>query len=108
MTYLVAHVVAAIQQVRASEPRKCDECYTGGVFWPARHTYACEARWAAKVDARLAACVEAMHEVGKQAYRALLQPAPDRTGMRDVFTGSGYDEAGLAAFLAAAAQEETT
>jgi len=97
MTDLVARLVAAIQQVRASEPRKCDECYTGGVFWPARHTDACEARWAAKVDVRLAACVEAYG-------RALWKGAG---GFSDDSDWRPAKKAAVAAFLAAAAQERT-
>jgi len=98
MSDLQARLALAIQSIRTSTPRKCDECYTGGVFWPARHTDACEARWAAKVDARLAACVEAAVAEGYE------QGVYEGWNNRD----ADVDHQVLAAFLAAAAQKETT
>jgi len=87
MSALHARLTAAIQQVRTSTPRECD-CYVRN------HSASCNEQWAARVDARLAACVEVMiREVRTE------DPA-DSTVKRN--------EAGLAAFLAAAAQEETT
>ena len=98
MTDLQARVVAAIQQVRTSTPRECDEwCETiadSGFDGLVSHSNACVERWAAKVDARLAACVEAMLEA------AICAPEGRRV---HAYT---LREAGLAAFQAAAAPEE--
>ena len=90
MTDLQARLVAAMQQVRTSTPRECDErCGRDS-----DHTDACWERSAARVDARLAACVEA-------AIEATIWPLTD-----DEQSHERADA--LAAFLAAAAQEETT
>ena len=96
MSALHARLTAAIQQVRTSTPRECgSECYssTRDEYRP-MHSALCDSRWVIRVDARLAACVEVMiREVRTE------DPA-DSTVKRN--------EAGLAAFLAAAAQKETT
>ena len=91
MTDLHARLVAAIQQVRQQTPR---ECSLGCV--PPTHSMWCEERHGARVDARLAACVEAMMEA------AIGAPEGRRV---HAYT---LRESGLAAFLAAAAQKETT
>ena len=88
MTDLVARLVAAIQQVRTSEPHDVD-CYAPSWF-------ACNCPRTERVDARLAACVEAMMEA------AIGAPEGRRV---HAYT---LRESGLAAFLAAAAQKETT
>jgi len=91
MTDLQAPLVASIQQVRAKMPRECDEGCGTAVDW---HSDECDARWAARVDARLAACVEAAIDAAARAPFGLSLP--------------GTLDDGLAAFLAAAAQKETT
>jgi len=99
---LQAQVRAALQQVRASTPREgeCDEWCAASYDQQATHSDACCSRWAQRVDARLAVCVEAMLSVGiREATLVALGPANDYA--------SAW-EAGLAAFLAAAAQKETT
>ena len=88
MTDLVSRLVAAIQQVRTTTPR---ECLLGCM--PNVHSPWCDERWAARVDARLAVCVEAAIKAAAEAPFGLSAPAT----MDD----------GLAAFLAAA-QKETT
>ena len=88
MTDLHARLVAAIQQVRTTTPR---ECLLGCM--PNVHSPWCDERWAARVDARLAACVEAAIEC---AYLSGDDSPP-----------SAHHRA-VAAFLAAAAQKETT
>ena len=99
MTDLQARLVAALNQVRTSTPHGLD-CRFGDTGFGAL-TYRCACGWQARVDARLAACVEAMLLAG--AERAI---APWAAALL-----SGDEqaviEAGLAAFLAAAAQEET-
>ena len=104
MTDLVARLVAAIQQVRTSTPRECDfncavrriESTSEHIPWS--HSVACNERHGARVDARLAACVEAMLE--SVHYTWHLNTGED-------FSDTATRE-GLAAFLAAAAQKETT
>ena len=85
-----AQVRAAIQQVRTSTPRECDE-WSATIAEDgtdaATHSDACWLRWAERVDARLAVCVEALYMA---AY-------PELADVEDA----------LAAFLAAAAQKET-
>ena len=100
MTDLSARLAAAIQQVRTSTPRECDDglCRVGLV-----HSVDCDERWATRVDARLAACVEAA------MTDAIETAMPQYHGDGSV-THESRDtsyEAGLAAFLAAAAQKET-
>ena len=120
---LSARLVAAIQQVRTSTPHApmCRSLCTDDVFkwakslgalatdvtgwttdlyWAIRRSgELCTCDWAARVDARLAACVEAAL-VG-ESVRAFAFDAAE-TERRVI------REAGLAAFLAAAAQERTT
>jgi len=102
MTALQTQVRAAIQQVRTSEPhaKNCPsrdvtrllrpkKRRVGGGFQSERVRGVCTCDWAARVDARLAACVEAMLEA------AIAHPIREAC----------YKErqlAGLAAFLAAA------
>ena len=103
MTDLQARLVAAIQQVRTSEPH---DAHCAALVDPhsgddddfvmrLASRGPCDCSWAARVDARLAACVEAMLVAANQEPPAgWIGPNP--------FTR------GLAAFLAAAAQKETT
>jgi len=102
-----AQVRAAIQQVRTSTPRECDEwCATIAEDGTdaATHSDACWLRWAERVDARLAVCVEAAMFAGATSAwnRALVTRGRQSTEV----TNQGISDAGLAAFLAAAAQEE--
>jgi len=98
---LQAQVRAALEQVRTSTPRECDEeCGFGH-----GHSYACDARCTARVDARLAVCVEAAIEAAGTAQRRSLAFLLDPTAMDDSHIVS-FEAAGLAAFLAAAAQKE--
>ena len=98
MSDLQARLVAAIQQVRQQTPRECSlGCCYGA------HSERCDERWLARGDARLAACVEASW------------PAAIARCIENVATGDYVPpkkapaiDAGLAAFLAAAAQKETT
>ena len=100
MTDFGAQVRAAIQQVRTSTPR---ECSLGCV--PPTHSMWCEERFGARVDARLAVCVEAAIEAAGTAQRRSLAFLLDPTAMDDSHIVS-FEAAGLAAFLAAAAQKE--
>ena len=116
MTDLVARVVAAIQQVRASTPhtttcpsRDWETALPGDPMWVRREPSAreklelCTCDREQRVDARLAACVEA-------AMKAADQEGAD--AMNAAHLAHEYDgdsqEAGLAAFLATAAQKEMT
>ena len=99
MTDLHARLMAAIQQVRTSEPHDVD-CYAPSWF-------ACNCPRAERVDARLAVCVEAAIEAAGTAQRRSLAFLLDPTAMDDSHIVS-FEAAGLAAFLAAAAQKETT
>ena len=94
MTDLHARLVAEIQQVRTTTPR---ECLLGCM--PNVHSPWCDERWLARGDARLAACVEAMLD----ATGATMQQHPENAWI----TLAAGEAAGLAAFLAAAAQKET-
>ena len=112
MTALVARLVAAIQQVRTSTPRECDEwCATIAEDGTdaATHSDACWLRWAERVDAQLAACVETGFAA---AYPGGLNAVAADDLIGGAFTKPNVfqaaREAGLAAFLAAAAQKETT
>jgi len=107
MTDLQARVMAAIQQVRGrtAHALRCDLLKAPSVWAvierghnakPEWVVVGCSCDWAARVDARLAACVEAMMEA------AIGAPEGRRV---HAYT---LRESGLAAFLAAAAQEETT
>jgi hypothetical protein len=68
----------------------------------------CSCDWAARVDARLATCVEAgflaVAELVAEAD-CLMATTPDERKLQAMYKAA--DEAGLVAFLAAAAQEET-
>ena len=111
VTALQAQVRAAIQQVRTSTPHgptcldgKC-ACATCAVVVTEIHATIhevhwphCSCDWPQRVDARLAACVEAAL-VG-ESVRAFAFDAAE-TERRVI------REAGLAAFLAAAAPKET-
>ena len=96
MTALVARLVAAIQQVRQETPHDA----TCEPHIPEHDWKSCTCDWAARVDARLAACVEAYGRAALERDRELLAMAhhygiwarQDRSP----------EEAGLAAFLAAA------
>ena len=109
MSDLRTQLVAAVQQVRTSTPRECDEwCETiadSGFDGLVSHSNACVERWAARVDARLAACVEATIEAAGTAQRRSLAFLLDPTAMDDSHIVS-FEAAGLAAFLATAAQED--
>jgi hypothetical protein len=98
MTDLQNRVMQAIQAVRTSEPHAKD-CGEGAeIEWEAMDgeaRKACTCDWQARVDARLAACVEASWRAAK---RGLLFAEIPGT----------YEDFVLAAFLAAAAQKETT
>jgi len=107
-----AQVRAAIQQVRERTPRECDAwCETvrdsgiDGVL----HSEACTCDWQARVNARLAACVETGFAA---AYPGGLNAVAADDLIGGAFTKPNVfqaaREAGLAAFLAAAAQKETT
>jgi len=97
---LRTQLVAAVQQVRTSTPR---ECSLGCV--PPTHSMWCEERFGARVDARLAVCVEAAIEAAGTAQRRSLAFLLDPTAMDDSHIVS-FEAAGLAAFLATAAQED--
>jgi len=88
MTDLHARVVAALHEVRESElhKRDCDLHRFGGM--------GCTCDWQKRVDARDATCVEAAIDAAARAPFGLSLP--------------GTIDDGLAAFLAAAAQKETT
>jgi hypothetical protein len=105
MTDLVARVTAAIQQVRdrTAHALRCDLLKAPSVWAvigrehdakPEWVVVGCSCDWQARVDARLAACVEASW--GAVDVQARADESFDTV-----------DEAGLAAFLAAAAQKET-
>ena len=104
MTDLSERLVAAIQQVRTSTPHK-DWCVSLAPLYHLQHDgsaiqwqrNACTCDWLKRVDARLAVCVEA-------AIKATINAAGSWTEQ----PASAAVEAGLAAFLAAAAQKETT
>ena len=106
MTDLVARVVAAIQQVRTSTPHDA-ECIvlSQARFSGGGHEFgvACNCTWTERVDARLAACVEASWHVA--IARCIENVA---TGDYVPPKKAPAIDAGLAAFLAAAAQKETT
>jgi len=94
-----AQVRAAIQSIRTSTPRECDErCGRDS-----DHTDACWERSAARVDARLAACVEA-------SWHAAIARCIENVATGDYVPPKKAPaiDAGLAAFLAAAAQKEAT
>ena len=95
MSDLSARVVAALHEVRQKTPRECDNwCRSIYATGAALHSDACWGRLAASVDARTATCVEAYRFAGMWCGAT---------------HGHGFnDKAGLAAFLAAAAQERTT
>jgi len=95
MTDLHERLVAALHEVRARTPRECDgNCWTtSGYERITMHSQMCEVRYIARVDARVATCVEAFG-------RHLLEHVHEHV------TWDGHFEAGLAAFLAAAAQED--
>jgi hypothetical protein len=59
MTDFGAQVRAAIQQVRNQTAHGCDEGCGTALDW---HSDECDAQWQMRVDARFAACVEAMLE----------------------------------------------
>jgi hypothetical protein len=96
---LPAQVRAAIQQVWTSEPHDT-ECIvlSQARFSGGRHEFgvACNCTQRARVDARLAACVEAMVEEGVYAAFLIVNGTP---------SANWRDEA-LAAFVARAAQED--
>jgi len=96
MTDLVARLVAALHEVRTSTPRECDEhCRTGGDFlW--HHGLACDVRFNTRVDARLAAAMWIGMVAAANAEAAFQRGE-----------GGAPEEAAVAAFLAAAAQEVT-
>ena len=101
MTDLHARLVAAIQQVRDRMPHD-PECLwdvltvdRGGIT-----LRACTCDWAARVDARLAVCVEAAIDAADQEGADAMNAAH----LAHEYHGDSL-EAGLAAFLAAAAQE---
>jgi len=122
-----AQVRAALEQVRTSEPHDA-ECaalvdpHSGDdddFVMRLASRGPCDCTWAERVDARLAACVEAAltfsDEVLSAAEDEAVRAGNERTN------GLAYDlsdaaegerrvlrEAGLAAFLAAAAQKRTT
>ena len=106
-----AQVRAALQQVRERTPRECDVvCKTTDYFAPLIvHSEACTDDWTARVDARLAACVEAgflaVAELVAEAD-CLMATTPDERKLQAMYKAA--DEAGLAAFLAAASQGEST
>jgi len=95
-------LVAALHEVRARTPRECDngcaeETRSPAAPWHAirNHSMRCDERWTSRVDARVATCVEA-------GWVAAIPKS---------FTPIHYARAlneALAAFLAAAAQKETT
>ena len=89
MTDLQARLVAALHEVRARTPHDvdCNSFRISGEHHGMPLWLACNCPWAARVDARLAACVEA--------------------GMTAAAYAEAATEAALAAFLAAAAQKET-
>jgi len=95
-----------MQQVRTSEPHAKD-CGEGAeIEWEAMDgeaRKACTCDWAVRVDARLAACVEAYGRaiISDTLYDGAFWGA-DAKGTH------GYLEVGLAAFLAAPAKKETT
>jgi len=93
MTDLQARLVAAIQQVRASTLHVAPCYYAHDLNDLGAHVCTCSR--AERVDARLAAC-------GEAAIVATMRRADNENYLQTPV------EAGLAAFLAAAAQEETT
>ena len=100
MTALVARLVAAIQQVRQQTPHAAT-CATRSAA--TLLSYACTCDREQRVDARLAACVEAaMQETAEAAIPHYGAHGEDIYESFPVIC-----EAGLAAFLAAAAQKET-
>jgi hypothetical protein len=108
MSDLQARVVAALHEVRTSTPRPCDEyCDDGGPLpSPRWHSAGCNERWAARVNARLAACVEAGFLAVAELVMEADVPIGHEVALQKMYAAA--DKAGLAAFLAAAAQKETT
>jgi len=107
VTDLSARLVAALHEVRARTPHDvdCNSFRISGEHHGMPLWLACNCPWAARVDARLAACVEAYGEaVGLTAWQNGAAKGDDPR-----FARGPVDpyEAGLAAFLAAAAQKET-
>ena len=118
MTDFVSRLVAAVQQVRrqVAHSLRCDFLKAPSVWAvigrerdakPEWVVVGCSCDWQQRFDARLAACVEA----------AILGyvPVVDNEGMCSHEMSDAAEEreqkrqeAGLAAFLAAAAQKETT
>jgi hypothetical protein len=106
VTDLQASLVAAIQQVRTSTPRECDYLCLAARQVVGRsdiHSTACDERWQVKADARLAACVDAAIEASGQEGADAMNAAH----LAHEYHGDSQ-EAGLAAFLAAAAQKGHT
>ena len=115
MTDLVARLVAALHEVRdrTAHALRCDLLKAPSVWAvierghnakPEWVVVGCSCDWQQRVDARLAACVEAYGEaVGLTAWQNGAAKGDDPR-----FARGPVDpyEAGLAAFLAAAAQEE--
>ena len=103
MTDLHARLMAAIQQVRQETPHVAPCYYAHDLNDLGAHVCTCSR--AERVDARLAACVEAAIEAAGTAQRRSLAFLLDPTAMDDSHIVS-FEAAGLAAFLAAAAQKE--
>ena len=104
MTDLQARVVAALHEVRARTPHDvgCNSFRISGEHHGMPLWLACNCPWAARVDARLAACVEAaITAAGFKGYWA------HQVGRSRPLVQLDAEAAGLAAFLAAAAQKET-
>jgi len=101
MTDLQTQLVAAIQQVRARTPHVAPCYYAHDLNDLGAHVCTCSRD--GRVDARLAACVEASWHVA--IARCIENVA---TGDYVPPKKAPAIDAGLAAFLAAAAQEETT
>ena len=128
MTDLQARLVAALHEVRQQTPRECDLRCINWDEVDVEHSDSCSARWTARVDARVATCVEAAvraygaTELPSESIRALFGEPPSRWYVNDKEYATMEDAeaalvaerfalkeaAGLAAFLAAAAQKETT
>jgi len=97
---LHARLVAAIQQVRTSTPHV--NCRMNIQVGGRDEFLSCDCDWAARVDARLAACVEAAMKAADQEGADAMNAAH----LAHEYYGDSL-EVGLAAFLAAAAQKET-
>jgi len=108
---LRTQLVAAVQQVRTSTPRECERyayCDDGPSLSGRWHAQACNEQWAERVDARLAVCVEAMLDVAVPDLPEDCTASPTQHAI-DQYERIARNEvrlAGLAAFLAAAAQED--